>query len=289
MSNIAERQLYFQPPPGSRVDLGHELGEQCVGWWVPNQYGSATMCDISGKNNHGTLIHAPPYVQGRFGGEWALDYDGANDYTDFGDVDDVDRSNSEITISVWFRLDALPTTGNNRKAIVAKYDAANNQREFMLLVGHNPTSDWDAISWTVQENANAYDAATEIKGSGLVIDTWYHVLVTFKGAEHMRIYLDGVLDVEDLVGIPNDFTATAEPLLIGANKDGTTLRLNGLIGRVAIYSRAFTAQQAEWLHHQPNAPIVTPRPRRSYWTTVAPPVGTPYYYRYLNRLWGETA
>ena len=49
------------------------------------------------------------------------------------------------------------------------------------------------------------------------------------------------------------------------------------------------AEQLAWLHDQPCAPITTPKPRRKYCYTAAPPVGTPYYYRYLNRLWGETA
>src|SRR3989344_3153405 len=144
----------------------------------------------------------------------------------------------------------LPTSAATRQAIIIKYDATANEREFLVLVGHNITNDWNKITWNVQEVATAYDSTTDLKGSTiLTTNRWYHVVVTYQGGNHMRIYLDGNLEVEDTTGIPTDFTNTAEPLYVGWLEDADR-SFNGLIDDVRIYNRALSAGEITQLYKQ---------------------------------------
>jgi len=224
-----------------------------VGYWTfdgkDTNWGTNKTNDLSGQGNTGTLTNMSTTtspVVGKIG--QGLKFDGADDYVNVGDVAVVDNSNTQLSISAWFKMSVLPTSIATRQPIIVKYDATANEREFLLLVGHNSTSDWNKITWNVQELATSYDSTTDLKGTtALKVNQWYHVIVTYQGGNHMRIYLNGVLEAEDTTGIPTDFTNTAEPLYVGWLQDNSKA-FDGLIDDVRIYNRALSAGEVAQLY-----------------------------------------
>ena len=210
---------------------------------------STFVADLSRYGNNGTCsgTNCPLWnSSGRYGG--AFSFDGVNDYITMGDVDEIDNSNTEITILTWFKIDKLPTSAGTRKTIVGKYDTPS-QREFWLLIGDSVASDWDAIDWNVQEEATVSSTSTRVLSvTNITTNTWYHVAAVFKGGTRMQIYVNGVLDAELTSGVPNDFNNTAEPLLIGAIETGTTNEFNGTIDEVIIFNRSLNATEIQQLY-----------------------------------------
>ena len=249
------RQLYKLGAAKLAVSPVNSLKSGLVGYWTfdgkDTNWGTNKTNDLSGQGNTGTMTSMSTTtspVVGKIG--QGLKFDGVNDYVNVGDVAAIDNSNTQLSISAWFKMDVLPTSAATRQAIIIKYDATANEREFLVLVGHNITNDWNKITWNVQEVATAYDSTTDLKGSTiLTTNRWYHVVVTYQGGNHMRIYLDGNLEVEDTTGIPTDFTNTAEPLYVGWLEDADR-SFNGLIDDVRIYNRALSAGEITQLYKQ---------------------------------------
>ena len=99
------RFLHRQPPPGSEVDHQHPLGHGCVGWWEANVGSGLVVPDISGRDNHGAMTNMDPatdWVPGEHGGEWALDFDGLNDYVNCGESDVFDLD-AGISLAAWVK------------------------------------------------------------------------------------------------------------------------------------------------------------------------------------------
>ena len=75
------------------------------------QGSGTTWTDLASSNN-GTLTNGPTFDSGNGG---SIDFDGSNDYIDFGDFDNTQVS-SAITLSIWYPI-PIPSRakGNNNK------------------------------------------------------------------------------------------------------------------------------------------------------------------------------
>ena len=83
-----------------------------------------TVQDFSGKDNHGTLMGKPKWVEGKEGS--ALQFSGEEN-SNYVEVPDHPSLNpdSEVTCAAWIYFDEFqPTAG-----IISKYMGAGNQRE----------------------------------------------------------------------------------------------------------------------------------------------------------------
>jgi hypothetical protein len=218
-----------------------------VGYWKFDEGQGTTAADSSGSGNTGTLTNAPKWSTTvtstiSYDNPYSLDFDGTNDYVGMGDVAAVDNSITALSISAWIKPDSLPTDAASRKGIVAKYDAASNEREFMLEIGSTSASDWDALTWNLQDLASSYSATTEIEGGAVTTGQWSHVAATFAGGSSMYAYLNGSQVASLTTGVPADFTNTAESLYIGYMTD-TGLGFDGHLDDVRIYSAALSAPE----------------------------------------------
>lgn len=230
----------------------HELpaDEHTVGVWHMNETannscsGGEDACDASGNGNHGTESGTTINSSSNKLGAAAREFDGSSCYVNVGDLAEVDNNRDEITIEAWFNLDSYPTGDNSRRSIVSKYDHDQDQREFYLIIGQLPTTTWDIIGWSVQENPASYSSATEVwSDQKIELDRWYHVAAVYKGGQYMRLYIDGELEKELTSGVPTDFADTSENIYIGSYDDGADLYFDGTIDEVRISSIARTPEE----------------------------------------------
>jgi len=76
----------------------------------------------------------------------------------------------------------------------------------------------------------------------LAIETWYTIVFTYSAAAHRaRIYIDGVLDIEDITSITGDIVTSEQDLIVGAWNDVGGWSLPGYTDWVRVYSRELSA------------------------------------------------
>ncbi len=206
------------------------LGADLIGWWNFNEGSGTTARDISGYNNHGTIVGAT-HVDGVSGaGGSALEFDGVGDYV-FNDFDNI--KDYPLTISIWVKH-------NN-------YDS----RE-MALGLHRSGSQYFSIgnyngSWAFVARNTSQERAI---GSSADSD-WHHLLGIAESPISRKLYVDGEFQAADTTEV--NFMDPDE-IIIGRQRWQTSghgsLFWNGFIDDVRIYSRALTASEVSTLYAQ---------------------------------------
>jgi len=88
--------------------------------------------------------------------------------------------------------------------------------------------------------------------SGTILDktTWHHVVATFVPGKSMRIYIDGRLDAECTVNIPETLDHDQECFHLG--RTGKTNCYAGVLSNLHLYSRALTPEEVKALWKNEN-------------------------------------
>jgi hypothetical protein len=181
------------------------------------------------------------------GGKGALDFDGVNDFVEFGNPTVV-RSGSPLFVSSWFR-----TATNAFQSVVAK----------SLLGGA-------AHRWWLSTNTNAVEANGTSGAGGVTASfattytdgNWHHLCGLYNGSV-LTLFYDGLARS----------TATITPIepsgfsmLIGKYNDssggstGNNFRFNGQIDDVIIFNAALTANEVREIYRLGRGYGVFPEP-----------------------------
>ena len=214
------------------------LGAYAVGVWGfdegPDGVLLVTAKDGSSYNNNGTCSGAscPRYVSdtpqaaiGRGAGKFALSFDGANDYVNVMDSNNLDIT-SAITIEAWVNL----TDVADNRQIVAKNDTGSGANDpYAFAVNQTTGTAGGRIGNGIANNS--------VVGTKKVADgVWHHVVFSYN-ANYLYLYVDGVLDKTS--------AKTVTPLKNTANLHigfWSTIwsPFKGLIDDIRIYERALT-------------------------------------------------
>ncbi|TKJ33687.1 MAG: hypothetical protein CEE38_20090 [Planctomycetes bacterium B3_Pla] len=185
--------------------------------------------DSSVNGLHGIVVGDPTFLEGLAG--MALDLDGVDDYVDCGN-DTIFDITDAFTLSVWINWRAAGATW---QTVVAKGDNAWR----LARGGDTQTMDFGftdgaARGWLAVRTA-----------SEVPLGEWHHVAATINKIDGAKIYLDGVLEGTntDTGGI----TVGSYPVLIGENAQATGRYWDGLIDKVAIYSRVLPLAEIRYL------------------------------------------
>jgi hypothetical protein len=150
-----------------------------AGWWKLDDGSGSTAIDSSGQGNTGTLTAMDPatdWVAGTIGG--ALHFDGIDDYVDCGNNASLQITGSEVSISVWIKVDVA----EDESGIAMKTSNSN------WIDGYGLYANTNSITFYV----TAYTIAAS--KSFTADDQWHHVVGTYDGSS-IRVWIDGVAGV----------------------------------------------------------------------------------------------
>jgi len=165
----------------------------------------------------------------------ALDFDGADDFVDCGDIDALDGV-STFTIEIWANF---PVFESNH-GLIGKGINANSRIAIQLF----------SSSTLIFVVGNGSGANGRILGA-LDLNTWHHIAMVFDGTQtgnsnRLRAYIDGVQQTLDFLGttIPSVTNNNAAELLIG--KATSLGNIPAQIDEVRIWTTARTCEEINY-------------------------------------------
>jgi hypothetical protein len=190
-----------------------------VGWYPLD--GNAN--DLSGNNNHGTVIGAT-LTTNRFNQPDSAYYFNGNAQIDCGIAPSLNVD--ECTFSCWVYTSIVNI---NYQTLLAKYDV-NNFGSFALSIYGDHINIW----FTTSTNA-----VVQFNSAGtLAINQWYHITATHSVTGGTKLYINGIFDSQD----PTQFNVLQAPndhFRIGAQGPFFPVPLaNGRIDDIRIYNIA---------------------------------------------------
>ncbi|MFO0793482.1 MAG: LamG-like jellyroll fold domain-containing protein, partial [Candidatus Brocadiaceae bacterium] len=190
--------------------------------YVFDEGSGATALDTSGNGNNGTINDAT-WTTGKIGS--ALSFDGTSSYILLSNTLD---AFSEFTCAAWVKADDLSV----KRGIFTS--GGFNTSGFRFRINTNGSV------WMLMAGGDSYNTLLTAAGvvkSGL----FYHITVTGKSGQYMRIYVNGEL-AKEKVTTQTVTTPTASGY-IGTSWSKTSELMKGVIDDVRIYKRALSNQE----------------------------------------------
>lgn len=208
-------------------------------------FDDGTGTDVTGNGNNGVVNGAVP-AAGQVGG--ALEFDGVNDYVN---VDGLDVTGSEITLTAWVNSDNLFNCSAGDCRIASKATGAGEQDHFIMI--STTSSGGSKLRFRLKAGGSTQ---TLIASSGnIVTGQWMHVAATYDGA-NMRVFVDGA-EVGSVAKTGTIATNPTVPFWIGNNPPTAISRpWDGKIDDVRLYNRALSPADIQELSGQ-IVPILT--------------------------------
>ena len=153
------------------------------------------------------------------------DFDGTDDYVDFGDI--VTTADA-ITVSMWIKVDGLGAVNNNAQ-VVSKWTGSNTAWT-LGFKNDNTNAPWFAID--VGSTKIAY------AGSAISDTNWHHVLGLYDGS-NVYVYLDNSAGTP--VVASGNLDASTADMRFGDYAGGGSGQYGGLLDEVLIWDRAITS------------------------------------------------
>jgi hypothetical protein len=200
-----------------------------VGYWRFNEGTGDIAYDVSGYENHGTLMFEPTWVDGLPLLGNALEFDGIDDYVEVIDAPSLDVNGQGITYMAWIYSPAFNECG----WIMGKGTSQNNIVWHMLARANNYVRYWIRSGGTYTEREVPDVLSTNI---------WQHLAVVYDGS-YMRFYLDA--EEKDNYPKTGNMDVNDEPLYIGLDGWYQSNHYLGKIDEVKIYNYALSPEEIE--------------------------------------------
>jgi hypothetical protein len=186
--------------------------------------------DLSGYNHHGT-VNGATLTTDRFGNiDGAYEFDGINDFISIPQSPSLNIEN-ELSISVWIKPTAFPTSGNMMILGKSNYTSATN---YLLRIKPN-----GFLQFEYKTFANSSD-------NPLLLNQWNHVVVTSNTSNEKQVYVNNVLAAHTSQSSP--FGLVSNPVTIGAASYNSEY-FNGSIDDVKIYQKALSDADVAQLYN----------------------------------------
>ena len=222
-----------------------------VGYWSFDEGVGQTVYDGSNNSNNGTLGASSAVgsddplwtADGKSAG--GMNFDGVNDYVNFGDV--YDMGTNDMTISMWYK-----TTDTEYSLINKSLYASTNNRYFLIDEGAGLYISFAGSSKVETTPVTGYN-------DGL----WHNVVVVFDRDGLMKLYLDNVFKESNNISAQSAHDMqSSHHLFLGRYNDDVAGQLphstfgilNGAIDEVRIYNRALSADEIRY-HYNRGGPV----------------------------------
>ncbi|MEA2096008.1 MAG: LamG domain-containing protein, partial [Candidatus Cloacimonadota bacterium] len=182
------------------------------------------LLDETTNNNDATCTNCPTYTEeGLVGG--AYNFDGVDDFINLGNDPSIYPA-SQLTISLWVKLDELPNTITD----ITQHLGDGNSKAHLRTTSDNKI--YFAIAEKGSVNSNTV----------LTANAWYYLTAVYDGS-FVRLYINGNTD-----GTPDSASGdivwgTINNAQIGGQTGGTGGLLKGSFDELHIYSRALTSTE----------------------------------------------
>jgi hypothetical protein len=225
------RRWLGKPPLGYGLDRSHPLARGLVGCWLFNEGGGNLLGDLAG--GRGGALAGGAWNAGPAGPEVAFN-----------------GSSTVATVASYAAIESL-----SRLTIVAEVRANNRLGGFQEVVRKGSTGTaWFLLvngsgTWAFSaDGTNFGDTSTPSANGERAF------LVGTHDGSRTKLYKNSAL-YEDIA--ETTIGNNADPLAFGALATGSQY-FNGWIGRVYLYDRALSADEAAWITAEPNAFLQVP-------------------------------
>jgi hypothetical protein len=204
----------------------------CVGAWLFTENTGTQVDDSSSNSNVGNFASAGHPAWAAMTGTGApayesymVDFDGTNDYIDMGNSSTLGYTTGNFTIVMWIYFDAQDCIFLNRghygdKGYYFQLSNFDYKLLFMNMVG----------------------GGTETATSSVSTGQWYHLAFVREGTSGDKIYING--SEASYLSQANGANETSNTYNFQLGQyDTGSLRLNGKMGEIAVFSRALSSTE----------------------------------------------
>ena len=155
----------------------------------------------------------------------AMSFNGTDSYVNVSDYESA-ITNGNITLSMWFK-----TSSTSQQYLIATSQTYGTACS--LFMPGNASGQL----WFRRGNNTGAGEVTAKTSNGYNDGNWHHVICTSDA--NMKIYVDGVLDIQASVSTPT--VSSSQFLVIGRNGSSGTLLFNGELDEVAIFNSVLSS------------------------------------------------
>jgi hypothetical protein len=170
---------------------------------------------------------------------YALQFDGVNDYVDCGNDTSLRGGPEGITIEAWIKPYAGSLGTGQQGTIIEKRDPTEVKGDWGLYLSDN------SVAWRVYSTTNNPQGL--IGTIDLEVDTWYHIAVVYiDSTGEKKIYVNGILDTEHFIqeGLTSESVSTY-PVFIAKNQQGDFEYFDGIIDEVRLWNHVRSQEQIQ--------------------------------------------
>lgn len=193
-----------------------------------------TWIDLSGYNNHGTLINGVGYTANNKG---SLVFDGSDDT---GTIISNESLNiiSTISIQSWVKFRSAPSTSGNPN-IVDKWNWPDNKRSWFLGTEAGKLATRISVDGTYANSIGIIHVSP-------TLNAWMQLTTSFTGND-LYFYVNGNIAAAAHTDITPYFINTTTNILLGraVGSEGSIRYLNADISNIQIYNRALSSQEVK--------------------------------------------
>ncbi len=213
------------PPPTSGLTLYLDAGNSS------SYPGSGTAWyDLSGNNNHGTLVNGPTYSSSDGG---SIVFDGVNDYVSFSSVNNMPTGNTAYTLISFIKKDTV-----ERRDGIIGWGTFGNPREYLGFRTRGPLFETDGL--VTYWYGDDFAVTTTINSA-----TWYSMVSTYNKTSNQRQMLinNSSIGTNTPSGTLN--IQTQSGLLVAMTNIGNGLDdyLDGNMSVMMVYNRALSGAE----------------------------------------------
>jgi hypothetical protein len=166
----------------------------------------------------------------------ALDFDGSNDYIDFGNPGEL-QITGEITVQAWFKAEIAI----DNDYLVVKH-GADGDRGWDISFDDDPAispDGWVMFRYSPDGSNILITGHERVK-----VDKWYHVVGVFKPNEYSKLFLNGTEVALNTTGIPPSMNNPSLPVRIARRSDSATSYFDGLVDEARVSN---IARSNDWI------------------------------------------
>jgi hypothetical protein len=211
------------------IALPFASASEIRGRWLLDEASGVTAHDVSGNDNHGTLVNGASWAPGVTG--FGVEFDGVNDLIDVGDKSSLDIVDN-LSIDVWIK----PYADDKLMNIVGKWGVSGgNNRSYVLNIGGSPgggggTNPGHICFALTQDGVTRHLLASN---SVVTVNQWMHIVAT-SDEGRMSIFVNGTLDTTHAYPLSHIYVGNARVQFGATESEPLAYRFDGVIDEVVV-------------------------------------------------------